>query len=226
MAVQEDTRNSMVAYHTATTALGIPSEFEGDLDTGWEYYHLLNTTCDKARRYLCELYARAKTDTYIAEVLAQNVGQPYDELEINGVSGVPLDELLETISVGNDEWLADAMSDITWFTFDEYGKDADKAAFFLLQHSSNLELQKKAVAILEEVAKDGQSDSRNSGLLRDRISIKTDAPQVYGTQGHCVDKGKWQPFELVDPANVERRRSEIGLQPLVDYMDGMSDKYC
>ena len=48
--------------------------------------------------------------------------------------------------------------------------------------------------------------------------------QVYGTQYHSPN-GKWEPRPLEDEANVDKRRAEVGLSPLAEYVKQLEAMY-
>ena len=50
-----------------------------------------------------------------------------------------------------------------------------------------------------------------------------DRPQLYATQGRCVDTGVWEPREVIDEDEVDARRAEMGLEPLADYIARFKD---
>jgi hypothetical protein len=52
--------------------------------------------------------------------------------------------------------------------------------------------------------------------LTDRVLLVEGKKQIYGTQFNFSD-GKWEPRPLEDPTSVDKRRAEVGLQPLAEY---------
>jgi hypothetical protein len=54
--------------------------------------------------------------------------------------------------------------------------------------------------------------------LTDRVLLAEGKKQVYGTQFTLVN-GKCKPRPLKDEANVDKRRKEVGLEPLADYFN-------
>ena len=50
-------------------------------------------------------------------------------------------------------------------------------------------------------------------LMKDRILMDDGKPQIYGTQWH---NGKL--YKLESPENVNKRRKEMGLEPLEQYL--------
>jgi len=112
----------------------------------------------------------------------------------------------------------------SWFTISQFGKKCDSNAWLLVQHADqDPEFQKEILAKLEKLYPTGETRPQNYAYLFDRVALSSSdpskrQPQRYGTQGHCVAPGKWEPFPIEDEANVDTRRAEVGLPPLVEYM--------
>jgi D-alanyl-D-alanine-carboxypeptidase/D-alanyl-D-alanine-endopeptidase len=116
-----------------------------------------------------------------------------------------------------------------WFNISGWGKQADRQAWLLVQHADNEpEFQKEVLALLSKLYKSKETDPANYAYLYDRVasSFKDPSkrkPQRYGTQGSCVGPGKWEPLPIEDAANVDKRRAEVGLALLQEYIDGFKD---
>lgn len=94
----------------------------------------------------------------------------------------------------------------------------------MVQHSDhNPDFQKEVLEKMKiEVAKKN-ADSRNYGLLVDRVNLNNNQPQVYGTQvDYDLEICQAYPRNLADSATVNQRRKEIGLQPLEEYLNEMT----
>nr|WP_185739487.1 DUF6624 domain-containing protein [Gramella sp. Hel_I_59] len=70
----------------------------------------------------------------------------------------------------------------------------------------------------------GNADANSYGLLVDRVRLNSGKKQLYGTQ---VDYN-WKicqayPKELKDSSSVNERREKIGLKPLEEYLNEMSE---
>ncbi len=110
-----------------------------------------------------------------------------------------------------------------WFKISTFGAEADDNAWLLAQHADqDREFQRRVLAILEPLAAKGETNPRNYAYLFDRLAASFDRPderqpQRYGTQGRCVAKGKWEPFEVEDPAHLDQRRASVGLPPEEEY---------
>lgn len=112
-----------------------------------------------------------------------------------------------------------------WFKVSEWGKQTDRQAWLLVQHADNEpEFQKEVLAMLDTLYRLKETDPSNYAYLFDRVAASFKDPtkrklQRYGTQGSCVAPGKWEPLAMEDPSNVDKRRAEVGLEPLKNYID-------
>ena len=103
-----------------------------------------------------------------------------------------------------------------WLGSDKIGGKANVAFFAVLQHS-NLKTQEKYLPIMKEAVKKGNANGEDLALLIDRIEMFNGRPQVYGSQIQFI-KGKYTVYPIIDECNVNKRRSEIGLKPLEEYL--------
>jgi hypothetical protein len=95
------------------------------------------------------------------------------------------------------------------------GEEAAKDAWLLAQHAdSDKAFQLKVLALMEPLVQQHQASPKDYAYLYDR----THYPQRYGTQGTCVSRTEWQPFEIDDIAHVEERRRALKMPPLADYV--------
>lgn len=60
--------------------------------------------------------------------------------------------------------------------------------------------------------------------LTDRVLLAEGKPQIYGTQIEVRD-GRWQPCQVEDPDNLDCRRQESGLSPIVEYIKSADELY-
>jgi hypothetical protein len=117
----------------------------------------------------------------------------------------------------------------SWFTISKFGKKCDNNAWLLVQHADHdPDFQKEILTKLEKLYLTGETRPQNYAYLFDRVALSSSdpskrQPQRYGTQGHCVAPGKWEPFPIEDEANVDTRRAEVGLPPLAAYIAGFQD---
>lgn len=110
-----------------------------------------------------------------------------------------------------------------WPTYSMVGKVAADGAFMVIQHS-NPTIQKKYLNQLLDAAKNKEASSESVALLQDRIMTNESHYQIYGTQVFQMKDpstgklSKYTYFPIKDEENVDKRRIEMGLCPLKDYL--------
>lgn len=101
-----------------------------------------------------------------------------------------------------------------WPTVAMVGPDGATAAWLIAQHADrDKDFQREVLALMEPLVRQGQASGKDFAYLHDR----THYPQRFGTQGSCVSRSEWQPFEIEDIAGVDERRRALGLPPLAEY---------
>lgn len=98
------------------------------------------------------------------------------------------------------------------------GGKANSAVFLVVQHAS-LAVQEKYLPLLRESVMKGESRGSSLALLEDRILMRNGKPQTYGSQ-ITTDKetGKQIVYKIKDPEYVNKRRAEVGLGPIEEYV--------
>jgi hypothetical protein len=90
--------------------------------------------------------------------------------------------------------------------------------FLVIQHS-NLNAQLKYLPMMREAVKNKKLEGSSLAMLEDRILLGQGKKQIYGTQiSRDPVTGKRYVGPLVDPDNVDKRREEVGLCPIADYI--------
>lgn len=99
-------------------------------------------------------------------------------------------------------------------------------AFLIIQHTKDINVQKKYLPIIEKMVKIGEIDAGSFAFLTDRILLKEKKKQKYGTQVVTnKDTGKDEIYPIEDEANVDKRRAEYGLEPLKEYLQWFDIEY-
>ena len=105
-----------------------------------------------------------------------------------------------------------------WAGVDKVGEEANKTLFFVIQHS-NLATQQKYLPMMREAVKNKQTNGHLLALSEDRVALGEGGRQTYGSQiGRDNETGKSYVLPLDDPDNVDKRRLEVGLGPLAEYV--------
>jgi len=121
--------------------------------------------------------------------------------------------------------VADILDKLGWMGEDVIGHRANMTLFLVIQHSG-LESQLKYLPVMREAVKKDNASPANLALLEDRVALRQGRRQVYGTQ-LAIDEETGEPYvePLEDPDNVDKRRAEMGLEPLQDYLSGSGMKW-
>jgi hypothetical protein len=115
-----------------------------------------------------------------------------------------------------------------WFLKSVYGAKAASAAFLIVQHAVNdPDLMRTTLRRMAPLVAKGEADAGDYGLMFDRVALEFDhKPQRYGSQVECKD-GKWQPYNLEDPAHVDERRKALGFeQTEAEYLKNFDSDPC
>lgn len=105
-----------------------------------------------------------------------------------------------------------------WVGKDKVGPQANQTLFLVIQHS-DLKIQEKYLPMMREALKKGNAAPSSLALLEDRVSLRQGRKQIYGSQiGTNPKTNKQYVLPLDDPDNVDKRRAEVGLGLLEDYV--------
>lgn len=122
----------------------------------------------------------------------------------------------------NREWLKTIVERHGWPGKTLVGTDGAHAAWLLVQHA-DLDFQRDCLRRMER-SRPGEVAKVDLAYLSDRVRLAEGKPQVYGTQIEIKD-GRWQPRDVEDPQNLDRRRKEIGLPPIAEYLKQAEEVY-
>ncbi|SDS26963.1 hypothetical protein SAMN04487764_1830 [Gillisia sp. Hel1_33_143] len=105
------------------------------------------------------------------------------------------------------------------------GNQGSNIAFIIVQHSDHdPEFQKEYLEQMKIEVEKGNDTASNYALLTDRSNLNTGKKQIYGTQvAYNFKISQAYPKNLKDSLNVNERRKAIGLEPLEDYLNRMSE---
>ena len=105
-----------------------------------------------------------------------------------------------------------------WPTISRVGKDAEDAAWLLVQHAPDVAFQKRCLALMREA---GESEvcARHLAYLEDRVNVREGRPQRFGTQLRQGAEGEWEAAPLAEPERVDELRASVQLEPLREYVE-------
>ena len=107
--------------------------------------------------------------------------------------------------------------------YDLVGSEGSNNFWLMVQHSDrDIDFQSRVLEKLEIEVENKNADGSNYGLLTDRVKINKGEKQIYGTQVTYNAQGQAYPKPLLDSVNVNKRRAEVGLDPLEEYLNMMT----
>ncbi|MCF8450282.1 MAG: hypothetical protein K9G49_10475 [Taibaiella sp.] len=103
-----------------------------------------------------------------------------------------------------------------WPGADLVGEEGAATVFLVIQHA-DLKTQDKYLPSMREAVKKGIASPASLAMLEDRVALRHGKKQIYGSQVTSDANGDYLA-PLADPDNVDKRRAEVGLGPLADYL--------
>lgn len=110
--------------------------------------------------------------------------------------------------------------------FDKVGKEGSNHFWLLVQHCDKYPaFQREVLKAMDKAVKKDNANPNNYAYLYDRVQVNAGEKQLFGTQvtyeanttGRAIPK-----FGLSDSLHVDQLRKEYGLEPLKDYLNGMT----
>jgi len=124
-----------------------------------------------------------------------------------------------------NEWRLRSVFDQYGFPgYDLVGEKGSNNFWLMVQHcDKSVGFQEKILKAMKAELPKHNADPKNFAYLTDRVLLNTGQKQIYGTQlTYNTDSCQAIPKPLADSLNVDRRRSEIGLEPIESYLNWMS----
>ena len=112
-----------------------------------------------------------------------------------------------------------------WLGADEVGGQGNSTLFLVIQHSDQA-TQEKYLPMMRDAVKNGKARGSSLALLEDRVALKQGKRQIYGSQiGRDPETQIYYVSPLEDPDNVDKKRAEVGLGPLSEYVSRWQIKW-
>lgn len=112
-----------------------------------------------------------------------------------------------------------------WLGPNVIGNQGNATLFLVIQHAE-LPIQEKYLPTMRQAVKKGNASANRLALLEDRVALRQGKRQIYGSQiGRDQETGEFYVSPLDDPDNVDKRRAEVGLGRLQDYISNWNLKW-
>jgi hypothetical protein len=129
-----------------------------------------------------------------------------------------LKEMMHQDSI-NLSYVKEILDKYGWLSPEEVGKKANNTLFLVIQHADHL-TQVKYLPMMRDAVKKSSASGSSLALLEDRVAIDEGKKQIYGSQlAMYFDSNEYFVLPLEDPDNVDKRRAEVGLQPIAQYLE-------
>jgi hypothetical protein len=114
-----------------------------------------------------------------------------------------------------------------FLNYDIVGINGSRKFWLLVQHQDKHPEFQEAVLDKMKIQTDlGKASKMDYAYLLDRVKVNTSQLQVYGTQMRLNDaKTSYEPQPVIDPANLDTRRTSVGLEPIQSYTSSMNSMY-
>ncbi|MFH8518423.1 DUF6624 domain-containing protein [Streptomyces gelaticus] len=115
--------------------------------------------------------------------------------------------------------LGEIMDEYGWPTADLVGEEAARAAWLIAQHADRqLDVQRRALQLMQQAVSAGAAGPRELAFLRDRTLVNEGRKQVCGTQIAGVKDGAPVPWPCEEPERMDELRAEVGIEPFDEYI--------
>ncbi|MBK8567708.1 MAG: hypothetical protein IPN76_31410 [Saprospiraceae bacterium] len=105
------------------------------------------------------------------------------------------------------------------------GMSEANTAWLVIQHAP-IEYQMRYYPLVEQAAREGKTSMGNWAYLVDRMNMNQGVRQIYGSQMRSKTDGTgYEIYQLEDPFNVNKRRAEVGLGPIEEYIEHWGIKF-
>lgn len=110
-----------------------------------------------------------------------------------------------------------------WPTKEIIGQQGNWTICNVIQHSDN-EIRIKYLPMMRQAVKDKKLEPRFLVRTEDRIATESGGLQMYGGQMKYYSETKsFNVWPVFDPLNIDKRRAEIGLEPIAEFLKNRFD---
>jgi hypothetical protein len=119
----------------------------------------------------------------------------------------------------NIEKLIQIIENYGFPTLEMVGFDAMNGLFYIIQHSQDLSFQEQMLPNIKLATENKSLSPDAFAYLYDRLQIRKDKKQLYGTQVKSLDMDNNEVifFPIEDSLNIDQRRLKFGMEPFFLY---------
>lgn len=147
-------------------------------------------------------------------------------IKIHGVESKEVkdqQEIYEKNHIVNQRKISDILDRHGWPTQEMTGERGNLTICNIIQHSDN-EIRIKYLPLMRQAVKEKKLEPRFLMRAEDRIATERGDLQIYGGQMKYYPETKsFNVWPIFDPVNIDKRRAEIGLEPIAEFLKDRFD---
>jgi len=156
------------------------------------------------------------------QALRQIINCAQEKFAKDSISLNYFNQLIESQDSANLAFVKSVIQKYGWLGISKIGDKANRTLWLVIQHSP-LEIQEKYLVIIKASVDKGETRASSYAFLQDRILMRRGEKQLYGTQViEITETGENKVYPIQDPSNVDKRRAEIGFEPIEEYLKSMN----
>jgi len=171
-------------------------------DTPWALYHSIEARLDT-------VYEDDQSSRRMIETIQKKYGIPSRQMD-SLYKAMGKKDSINLVKVKG------ILDQYGWLGINEIGEKANLTIFLVIQHSDSL-AEATYLPMMRQAVKDKKAKAADLALLEDRVLCMQGKPQLYGSQVRVLKTGRYALFPIQDERNVNKRRAEVGLEPLEAY---------
>ncbi|MGK0414822.1 MAG: tetratricopeptide (TPR) repeat protein [Polaribacter sp.] len=130
----------------------------------------------------------------------------------------PIAQMKQEITEGNFKKMEALIQENGWPTYTNVGKLAADSPLLVINHHPKEAVRIKYLQQIKETCLENEGSCFEYAKIQDRILVNTEKSQLFGMQLTYNKDRNRIPFPILKPEFVDKRRSEIGLEPLKKYL--------
>ena len=131
--------------------------------------------------------------------------------------------IYEKNHVINEKKIRTILDNYGWPTKEMVGEQGNWTICNVIQHADN-DVRIKYLPIMREAVKEKKLEPRFLVRAEDRIATERGDLQIYGGQMKYYPETKsFNVWPVFDPVNIDKRRAEIGLEPIAEFLKNRFD---
>ncbi|RYE16782.1 MAG: hypothetical protein EOP45_16860 [Sphingobacteriaceae bacterium] len=170
-------------------------------------------------------FNQSLADSLASWVITDQIAAKPPEGKYKSMSKDQIDRFEDSVFTTHQKLLSNILNKYGYPGYDLVGKKGSNEFWLMVQHCDKVPaFQQQVLDAMQKELPKQNADPRNFAYLTDRVRLNTGKKQVYGTQlKYNTSLCQAIPRDLTDSLNVNHRRKEVGLEPVEQYLNQMSE---